>query len=229
MTDFASAQKILIAYRLVSITAIDNNTEEQVVVNLMPMLVDAIARAHARAVEDAILNGAGSITGLAGEADSAAFDYDLSGNGSSPHTNKLTSANLLDLRQGMGKYGMNPSDVVYIVSQQGYYDLLDDASFQTLDEVGNDLAVRVTGTLGAVFGSAVVASEEMAMTAGNEVAFAVNTRNYVIPRLRGVTVEQDYEVRAQRKVIVASQSLGFEELVAASGGDKPSIKITNVA
>jgi len=227
--NFASAQKILNAYRLVSITAIDNNTEEQVVVNLMPMLVDAIARAHARAVEDAILNGAGSITGLAGEADSAAFDYDLSGNGSSPHTNKLTSANLLDLRQGMGKYGMNPSDVVYIVSQQGYYDLLDDASFQTLDEVGNDLAVRVTGTLGAVFGSAVVASEEMAMTAGNEVAFAVNTRNYVIPRLRGVTVEQDYEVRAQRKVIVASQSLGFEELVAASGGDKPSIKITNVA
>ncbi len=227
--NFASAQKILNAYRLISITAIDNNTEEQVLVNLMPMLVDAIARAHARAVEDVVLNGNGTIAGLAGEADSAAFDYDLSGNGSSPHTNKLTSANLLDLRQGMGKYGMNPSDVVYIVSQQGYYDLLDDASFQTLDEVGSDLAVRVTGTLGAVYGSAVVASEEMAMTAGNEAAFAVNTRNYVIPRLRGVTVEQDYEVRNQRKVLVASQSLGFEELVAASGGDKPSIKITNVA
>ena len=227
--NFASAQKILNAYRLVSITAIDNNTEEQVVVNLMPMLVDAIARAHARAVEDAILNGAGSITGLAGEADSAAFDYDFSGDGSSPHTYKLTSANLLDMRQGMGKYGMNPSDVVYIVNQQGYYDLLDDASFQTLDEVGSDLAVRVVGTLGAVYGSAVVASEEMTHAAGSEAAFAVNTRNYVIPRLRGVTVEQDYEVRAQRKVIVASQSLGFEELVAASGGDKPSIKLSIVA
>ena len=195
----------------------------------MPMLTDAIARSHARAVESMILNGNGTINGLQGEADAAAFDYDLSGNGTSPHTNKLTSANLLDLRQGMGKYGMNPSDVVYIVSQQGYFDLLDDAAFQTLDEVGSDLALRITGTLGAVYGSAVVPSEEMSMTAGNEVAFAVNTRNYVIPRLRGVTVEQDYEVRAQRRVLVASQSLGFEELVAASGGDKPSIKISNVA
>jgi len=227
--NFASSQVILNAYRLISITAIDNNTDEQVLVNLMPMLTDAIARSHARAVESMILNGNGTIAGLAGEANSAAFDYDLSGNGSSPHTNKLTSANLLDLRQSMGKYGMNPSDVVYIVSQQGYFDLLDDAAFQTLDEVGSDLALRITGTLGAVYGSAVVPSEEMAMTAGNEAAFAVNTRNYVIPRLRGVTVEQDYEVRAQRRVLVASQSLGFEELVAASGGDKPSIKISNVA
>ena len=227
--NFASSQVILNAYRLISITAIDNNTDEQVLVNLMPMLTDAIARSHARAVESMILNGNGTINGLAGEANSAAFDYDLSGNGTAPHTNKLTSANLLDLRQSMGKYGMNPSDVVYIVSQQGYFDLLDDAAFQTLDEVGSDLALRITGTLGAVYGSAVVPSEEMAMTAGNEAAFAVNTRNYVIPRLRGVTVEQDYEVRAQRRVLVASQSLGFEELVAASGGDKPSIKITNVA
>ena len=227
--NFASSQVILNAYRLISITAIDNNTDEQVLVNLMPMLTDAIARSHARAVESMILNGNGTIAGLAGEANSAAFDYDLSGNGTAPHTNKLTSGNLLDLRQSMGKYGMNPSDVVYIVSQQGYFDLLDDAAFQTLDEVGSDLALRITGTLGAVYGSAVVPSEEMSMTAGNEAAFAVNTRNYVIPRLRGVTVEQDYEVRAQRRVLVASQSLGFEELVAASGGDKPSIKITNVA
>ena len=230
--NFASAQKILNAYRLVSITAIDNNTEEQIVVNLMPMLVDAVARAHARAVEDMVINGNGTIAGLAGEANAAAFDYDLDGNGSAPHTNKLTSANLLDLRQAMGKYGMNPSDVVYIVSQRGYYELLDDAAFQTLDEVGSDLAVRVVGTLGAVYGSAVVASEEMDMASGNEVAFAVNTRNYVIPRLRGVTVEQDYEVRNQRKVIVASQSLGFEELVAATTAagnvHKPSIKISNV-
>ena len=30
-------------------------------------------------------------------------------------------------------------------------------------------------------------------------------------------------------VIAGDSSLGFEELVAASGGDKPSIKITNVA
>ena len=51
--------------------------------------------------------------------------------------------------------------------------------------------------------------------------YAVNTRNYVIPRLGGVTVEQDYEVMNQRRVIVASQALGFEELVAGATGHEP--------
>ena len=56
-------------------------------------------------------------------------------------------------------------------------------------------------------------------------ACAVYARNYVIPRLRGVQVEQDYEVMNQRRVIVATQSLGFEEITAGSGADQPSVRI----
>jgi hypothetical protein len=142
----------------------------------------------------------------------------------------MTAAQLLAARKQMGKYGLSPSDVVYIVSQAMYYDLLSDSAFQTLDEVGNDLAVRVTGSLGAVFGSPVVVSEEFpAEAADAPVAFAVYARNYVMPRLRGVSVEQDYEVMNQRRVIVATQSLGFEELVAGASADQPSIKIDSVA
>jgi hypothetical protein len=127
----------------------------------------------------------------------------------------------------MGKYGLNPSDIAYVVSQNSYFDLLNDANFQTLDEVGSDLAARVVGTIGAVYGSPVVVSEEFpSETAGAPAAFAVNTRNYVTPRLRGVSVEQDYEVMNQRRVIVASQSLGFEEILAGDGaGNEPSVKI----
>jgi hypothetical protein len=50
-----------------------------------------------------------------------------------------------------------------------------------------------------------------------------------MPRLRGVTVEQDYEVMNQRRVIVASQSLGFEEIVAGAGVDQPCVKIDLIA
>ena len=60
-------------------------------------------------------------------------------------------------------------------------------------------------------------------------ALAVYNRNYVIPRLRGVQVEQDYEVMNQRRVIVATQSLGFEEIVAGAGTDQPSVKIAFTA
>ena len=63
------------------------------------------------------------------------------------------------------------------------------------------------------------------LAAGVPAAFAVNTRNYAIPRLRSVSVEQDYEVGNQRRVIVATQSLGFEELVADTAGNRSAVKI----
>ena len=225
-------QVILNADRLISSTFMDNEVDEQVLINLMPMLIEGVARAHGRAVENAILNGNGSnISGLDGHAAAATAKHDADGASvASGNFATMTAAELLAARKQMGKYGLTPSDIVYIVSQAMYYDLLSDSAFQTLDEVGNDLAVRVTGSLGAVFGSPVVVSEEFpAEAAGAPVAFACYTRNYVMPRLRGVTVEQDYEVMNQRRVIVATQSLGFEELVAGASGDQPCIKIDSVA
>ena len=219
-------QVILNAYRLISSTFMDNDVDEQVLINLMPMLIEGVARAHGRAVENAILNGNSSAP--AGLADFAAAAT-LSGtdNMDISDGDLLTAANLLTARKAMGKYGLNPSDVTYIVSSNSYYDLLSDSAFQTLDEVGSDLAIRVTGTIGAVFGSPVVVSEEFPAdnTNGNMAACAVYARNYVIPRLRGVTVEQDYEVMNQRRVIVATQSLGFEEIVAGASADQPSVRI----
>ena len=221
---FKAKQVILNAYRLISSSFMDNNVDEQVLINLMPMLVESVARAHGRAVENAIVNGSGSITGLDGYAAAHGTTLDVSDG------TRLTSALLLAAREGMGKYGVNPTDMAYIVSNDGFYDLLNDANFQTLDEVGNDLAARITGTIGAVFGTPVIVSEEFAAPgAGVPAALAVNTRNYVIPRLGGVTVEQDYEVMNQRRVIVASQALGFEELVAGATGAEPVVKIDYVA
>ena len=225
-------QVILNADRLISSTFMDNEVDEQVLINLMPMLIEGVARAHGRAVENAILNGNGSnINGLDGHGAIATAKHDADGASvGSGNFATMTAAQLLAARKQMGKYGLTPSDVVYIVSQAMYYDLLSDSAFQTLDEVGNDLAVRVTGSLGAVFGSPVVVSEEFpAEAAGAPVAFACYTRNYVMPRLRGVTVEQDYEVMNQRRVIVATQSLGFEQLVAGASADQPCIKIDSVA
>ena len=221
---FQPKQVILNAYRLISSSFMDNDVDEQVLINLMPMIVESVARAHAKAVESAVLNGGGSITGLDGVAATHGVTLDIS------DAAKLTADILLDMRQGMGKYGLNPSELAYVVSQNSYYDLLDDAKFQTIDEVGSDMAVRVVGTVGAVYGTPVVVSDQFAAeAAGIPAAFAVYTRNYVMPRLRGVTVEQDYEVMNQRRVIVASQSLGFEEIVAGAGANQPSVKIDFVA
>lgn len=229
---FQASQVVLQAYRLISQTFMDNHVDEEVLVNLMPMLVDSVSRAHARAVDNAIINGAGSITGIEGFATAssgAALDLDgatiAAGNSAT-----LTASMLLQARKDMGKYGVMPADVAYIVSQKRYYDLLADPEFADITDVGSDIATKITGTIGAVFGSPVIISDNFETEEnGASVAYAVALRNYVIPRLRGVTVEQDYEVGNQRRVIVATQSLGFNELVADAAGDRSAVKVVATA
>lgn len=217
---YKPAQVILNAYRLISQTFMDNHVDEEVLVNLMPMLVDSVARAHARAVDNAIINGSGSITGLDGYATASSVAPSIAGG------DALTAANLLTARKAMGKYGINPADVAYIVSQARYYELIEDSGFADITDVGSDVATKITGAIGAVYGSPVIVSDSFATEAnGVPCAFAVNTRNYAIPRLRGVQVETDYEVGNQRRVIVATQSLGFEELVADTAGNRSAVKI----
>jgi HK97 family phage prohead protease/HK97 family phage major capsid protein len=229
---YQASQVVLQAYRLISQTFMDNHVDEEVLINLMPMLVDSVARAHARAVDSAILNGNGTFSGIEGFATASsggALDLDgatlAAGNSAT-----LTAAMLLQARKDMGKYGIMPSDVAYIVSQKRYYDLLADPEFADITDVGSDIATKVTGTIGAVYGSPVIISDNFeAEVAGASVAYAVALRNYVIPRLRGVTVEQDYEVGNQRRVIVASQSLGFNELVADAAGNRSAVKVVATA
>ena len=217
---FKPSQVILNAYRLISQTFMDNNVDEQVLVNLMPMLVESVARAHARAVDNAIINGSGSITGLDGYATANSDTLSISG------SEALTAAKLLAARKDMGKYGIAPGDLAYIVSQARYYELIEDAGFADITDVGSDVATKLTGSIGAVYGTPVIVSDSFPTEAdGIPVAFAVNLRNYVIPRLRGVQVETDYEVGNQRNVIVASQALGFEELVADAAGNRSAVKI----
>ena len=217
---YKPAQVILNAYRLISQTFMDNHVDEEVLVNLMPMLVESVARAHARAVDNAIINGSGSITGLDGYATASSVAPSIAGGA------VLTAANLLTARKAMGKYGINPSDVAYIISQARYYELIEDSGFADITDVGSDIATKLTGAIGAVYGSPVIVSDSFAAEAdGVPCAFAVNTRNYAIPRLRGVAVETDYEVGNQRRVIVATQSLGFEELVADTAGNRSAVKI----
>ncbi len=207
---YNAEQVVMTAQKLVSTTFLDNDTDEEVLINLMPMVTEAISRAHARKVEQMVIDGAGGsgINGL----------HDVATTATTGAGTNLTASTILAARGQMGRFGINPSDLTIVVSQDGYYDLLNDPNFQTLDEVGSDLAARVTGTIGALYGSQVVVSEELdyADSTSATAATIVYNRGFVIPRLRGVNVEQDYEVLNQRRVLVASQSLGFTSIYGTS-------------
>jgi len=228
--EFELREVTALAKRLISGTYIAADTDEQVVVTILPMILSALARAHARAIDGAFTIGNASIAGLCGlngtdgtsgmAADSASVT-DLAVNGSA----NLTAAMLMSARGEMGKYGINPADVAYIVNMEEYYNLVNDPAFSDISEVGSDIAAKVQGTIGSVYGSPVVISDHFARAANKTAAIAVNVHNYVVPRLKGVGIESEYETANQRTAIVAAQSLGFTELFAGATGDLPSVRI----
>jgi len=212
--------KTLQALKLVSKSYIANEVEEDAIIPVLPYIRDAMVRAHARSIEHSILLG-GHSTGIVANAydglvemardDSKTFDF------GSPNL-QVTAAKLLNLRQAMGKYGRNPNDLVFIVSLDAYYDLLDDSEYDDVNLVGQGLATKVTGQVGSIYATPVIVCDEFASkTDGNACAVAVNVRNFVIPVLRGVTVEQDYDVENQRRVLVATQRRGFDRMFSTAG------------
>ena len=213
-------ERTLSTKKLISQSYLGNETEEDAIMPILPLIRESMVRAHARAIENAILAGddADGAFGTSGAAFEgllhlARNDSDYTQSGTAFASDKIVAADLLEMRKNMGKYGVNPSEVVYIVSQRSYYELLEDAEFQDAQLVG-DLATKLSGEIGQVFGSRVLLCDEFATPAVDKfAAVAVNPRNFVMPRLRGVTVESDYEVANQRRVLVASQRLGFIDLI----------------
>ena len=214
-------ERTLSTKKLISTSFIGNETEEDAILPILPLIRESMVRSHARAIENAILvgddaDGAFGTSGASfeGLCHLAANDSNVTQpSGTFAATNAVTAADLLALRKAMGKYGVNPSEVVYIVSQDVYYDLLNDAEFQDVNLVG-DMATKLSGEIGQVFGSRVLICDEFAAKAHSKFnSVAVYPRNYVMPRLRGVTVESDYDVANQRRVLVASQRIGFLDLI----------------
>ena len=213
-------ERVLSTKKLISQSYLGNETEEDAILPILPLIRESMVRSHARAIENAMLAGddADGAFGTGGASFEgllhlARNDSDYTQSATAFATDTVTAADLLAMRKNMGKYGVNPNDVVYLVSQTSYYQLLEDAEFQDANLVG-DMATKLSGEIGQVFGSRVLLCDEFATPAISKfAAIAVYTRNYVVPRLRGVTVESDYEVANQRRVLVASQRIGFTDLI----------------
>jgi len=224
------SQKVLTTGKLVSNSYLSNEVEEDAIIPILPLIRDAMVRSHARAIEHSLLLGSSSGNDLisspyAGlvkisENNSGTDVLTAAGTAGSPEDLTVTGPadELLRMRKAMGKYGRRPGDVVFIVSLNYYYQLLEDAEFQNINEVGDQRATKITGEIGNVWGSPVIISDEFPdAAAAKPCAVALNSRNFVVPTLRGVTVEQDYEVANQRRVLVASQRRGFDQMFSAAG------------
>lgn len=212
----------LTSYKLATKEFLTYEEEDDALVALMPMVRDALVRRMAKSRDKAHLRGAASgsdplkgIAVWAGTAETATVAT----------TAKIAVTDLVAARKKLGVWGLDPNDLVYVVSTEAYYDLLEDSNFQTVDKIGNDRATLRTGQIGVVSGSPVLVSAEYAAKASAAAAVTVVApRNFIAGRYKGLTIEQDRLVEAQQNLLVATQRLAFQQISSTNGNGVSVIK-----
>lgn len=173
----------LTAQKLAARMFTSSEAEEDVIVPVLPFLLQQLAKVTARALDDAVINGDTSATHMDApgtndptDAPSAATDRRKIWNGlratainnaNMPLVDITanTDASFLSLKSAMGIYGVRPNEGAWITSIAGLFKLM-----QATDGNSNKLFLRndilgtlnttlLTGQLGAMFGSPVVVSE----------------------------------------------------------------------
>ena len=197
--------------------------EEDALLALMPVIRDAMVRRVAKAVDKAMLLGVG--TGADPVKGLTVFATNTTATGNTVAAG-MTVAKMRALRQGLGAWGLDPSEVIYIVNTDTYYQLLDDTVFQTMNQVGPQ-ATLLTGQIGQIGGSPVLVSAEYASPGtGVAGAIAVNTANFIVGNQRGLRIDTQELVETQRRVMVASLRTGMTQISTVNGNSVTAHKYT---
>lgn len=216
-TDTHALKEITLnAYKVATNEYVAYEEEEDSLLAIMPVIRDAMVRRVARAVDRAMLRGAGTgsdpVKGLATYDAVSSVTMDISA------VDKMTVARLQAMRRDLGAWGLDPAELVYIVSTENYYDLLEDPIFQTMDKVGTQATV-LTGQIGSVGNTPVIVSAEFADKAADAVgAICFNPGNFIVGNQRGLRVDTQDLVETQRRVMVASLRTGMTQVTTNLGG-----------
>lgn len=207
------------AYKLATKEYMTLEEEEDSLLAILPIVRDAMIRRLSRAVDKAFLLGAGS----GADPVKGAALYDATSVVVPTATGVASIANLRALRKDLGVWGLDPSELVYVVSTDIYYDLLDDTLFQTVDKVG-DKATILRGQIGLIGNSPVLVSDQFAAKASgantgstNIGAICVAPGNFLVGNQRGMRFDTDTEVVNQRRVLVSSLRTGMTQVTTNVG------------
>lgn len=207
------------AYKVATAEYMAYEEEEDSLLVLLPIVRDAMIRRVAKAVDKAFLLGAGS-----GADPVKGFSiYDATSVVAPTNTGAATIANLRALRADLGAWGLEQSELRYIVSTDVYYNLLDDTLFQTMDKVGPQ-ATLLSGQIGMIGQTPVLVSDAFPTKAGgantastNIGAICVAPANFIAGSQRGLRMDTQELVETQRRVMVASLRTGMTQLSTVNG------------
>lgn len=206
----------LTAHKLSASDILGEEEQEDTIIAILPLIRDNLVRRMARSSDRSLLRGVGNtaadpIKGLAQYAIANSKTNTLSIAGG----DKLTALVLQQTRRLLGPWGTRPQDIAYIVSTDGYYDLLEDPDMRKAFDVGVDRATMLKGEVANVNGTKLIVSDEWAPKAiGKSTAMVVNMRNYLIGNLRNLTVKTDNRIELDGTLIIATRRFGMTEMEA---------------
>ena len=210
---------------------------------ILPFVQRKLIRAFVDGEEKAILDGDTDGTHQDSDVGSSTTDVRTAWDGlrkralaeTTQATTATTAANLLAIRKSMGKWGINPADLVYIVGVQGYLALLGDSNFLTVDKMGPNATI-LNGMIGSVYGSPVIASEHVretlnasgvydGITTTKTYSLCVNRNEWAFGQRMALDVKIDDSIYAEtfQRVMISFMREDFQSIASASTDDNTSI------
>jgi hypothetical protein len=241
-TDLSTSKRTLSATEFVAVVAWAYDLDEDAVIAMLPEVRATLVKNTAEVQDSVILNGdttddgtnlnndggsSGDVSGTAGLDHFLALDglrhiplIDNTGQGN--NHNAVVSIDMFnEIRTKMDKYGVRPSELVWLMDLNTYIRSLSITNFQTLDKFGPQATI-LTGQLGAVEGVPVIVSEQMALAdtdgkvtkGGNGTdtgtLLCVNRSQYWVGSRRELLVEVERDVQKRQTVMVVSFRMAFD-------------------
>lgn len=198
-----SANMTLTAKKIMARTYFSTEVQEDSIVPIADYVKGKISRAISDGLEKAVLDGD---TAASQDSDSSAGDaltawnglrkLALAVSGLKVDLGTFNVANVRSLRKAMGKYGVNPADLAWIVGPSVYNQLMGLDVVQTLDKYGPNATI-LTGELGKFDGIPLIVSEHVREDLNASGVYD------------GVTTTKTYMLLAHRQAFVAGNRSGM--------------------
>ena len=240
-TALSTSRQTLTAHELVAEVPWSYDLDEDAVIAMMEELRRSLLGNAREVIDDVILNGDTTTTNNI-NADGATIAASTAGKGhwllgfdgllhlplvdntgqANNHNSAVSGDMFNEVRAKLGKYGVRPSEVVYITDVNTFIRSLSISSFRTLDKFGPQATI-LTGQLGAVEGIPVIVSEQMALAdsdgkvtgAGNTAStgrlLAVNRSQWRVGFKRELTIETVRDAQKRQNIMVVSFRIALQE------------------
>lgn len=150
-------------------------------------------------------------------------------------TTATTAANLGAIRAAMGKWGVNPMDLAFIVGVSALHDIILDSNVLTVDKFGPNATI-LNGQIGSIYGVPIIASEHVrenlnasgvydGITTTKTYNLCVNRNEWAMGQRMAMDVEVDDSIYREtyQRVVVGFMREDFQHIGDAAANDDTSI------